>query len=289
MRLAVLSGKGGTGKTLVSVNLAAIMDNALYLDCDVEAPNGRLFFKPKDVTTKSVSVKMPVVNHDLCTGCRTCTEFCNFNALAFIGGKVKVFEDVCHSCGGCALVCPTNAIVEKDLVIGHIEMGSSQETKVGTGILNIGEASGVPIIDGLINLGHEHEEQLSNQVVIDCPPGSACVVMESIKEADYCLIVAEPTIFGFHNMQMVVELTQKLKKPIGVVINKSYGNDAMITDFCEEKDIPVLGIIAYDPVMAIIGSEGRIAVREDKNYRRIFEQILENIDGEVSYEAASNS
>lgn len=285
MRLAVLSGKGGTGKTLVSVNLAAIMEKALYLDCDVEAPNGRLFFKPDQVATKSVTVKMPVVNHDLCIGCRACSDFCQFNALAYIGGKIKVFEDICHSCGGCALVCPTNAIEEKDLVIGHIETGVSETTKVGTGIMNIGEASGVPIIDGLIALSHQHEQQ----VVIDCPPGSACVVMESIKEADYCLIVSEPTVFGFHNMQMVVELTRKMQKQIGVVINKSYGDDAIIVNFCEAKNIPVLGIIAYDSVMATLGSEGTIAVRESLEYRQLFEGILNRLEEEVNHEATSNS
>lgn len=278
MRLAVLSGKGGTGKTLVSVNLAAMMENALYLDCDVEAPNGRLFFKPEEVTVKEVTVKMPFVHHDLCTGCRTCTEFCNFNALAFIGGQVKVFEDVCHSCGGCALVCPVDAIEERDQVVGHIEMGVSGPTKVGTGVMNIGQASGVPIIEKLIGEGHKHDME----VVIDCPPGSACVVMESIKEADHCIIVAEPTVFGFHNMRMVVELVEKMKKPVGVVINKSYGLDQMLTDYCKDMNIPILATIAYDPIMAKLGSEGRILVREDETYKKIFGDILKQLDLEVA-------
>lgn len=285
MRLAVLSGKGGTGKTLVSVNLAAMMDNALYLDCDVEAPNGRLFFKPEAVVEKPVTVKMPFVHKDLCTGCRTCTEFCNFNAMAYIGGQVKIFEDICHSCGGCALVCPENAIEEKDQEVGHIEMGVSGQTKVGTGVMNIGEASGVPIIDRLLQEGQDHE----GNVVIDCPPGSACVVMESIKEADFCLIVAEPTIFGFHNMQMVVELVEKMKKPMGLVINKSYGDDTMLTEFCQDKQLTLLGKINYDPLMAKYGSEGRIVVQEDPVFKQLFGHILKQLDLEVSYEATPNS
>lgn len=146
MKIAVLSGKGGTGKTLVSVNLASVAVHSTYVDCDVEEPNGALFFKPIDLEEERVSVKIPVVDHDRCNGCRECVEFCKFNALAFINKKVKVFETICHSCGGCTLVCPEKAIHETEKVIGHIEEGKSQDVRVITGILNTGEETGVPII-----------------------------------------------------------------------------------------------------------------------------------------------
>jgi len=202
MKIAVLSGKGGTGKTFVSVNLVAASSNAVYVDCDVEEPNGYIFFKPQELITQNVSVKIPVVDPNKCDGCRKCVEFCKFNALAYIGGKIIIFDDVCHSCGGCVLLCPQKAVSEKEKVIGKIETGISENVKAITGILNTGEASGVPIIKKLI----DDISSNCNLNIIDCPPGSACVVMESIKDADYCILVAESTIFGTHNLNMVYEL-----------------------------------------------------------------------------------
>ena len=144
MKIAVLSGKGGTGKTFAAVNLAAVAGRSLYVDCDVEEPNGHLFFKPENVAETPVSVSVPVVDAMLCSGCRTCVSFCKYNALAFIGGKVKVFDDICHSCGGCSLLCPAKAITEEPKPIGLIRRGQSGDVAVCTGMLNIGEASGVP-------------------------------------------------------------------------------------------------------------------------------------------------
>lgn len=285
MRLAVLSGKGGTGKTLLSVNLAALLEGAQYLDCDVEAPNGRLFFRPEVTDTKKVYVKMPMVNHEKCDGCRLCVDFCNFNAMAFIGNRVKVFEDICHSCGGCQLICPQNAIEEVDKPIGVIEKGLSEKTHVATGIMNIGQASGVPIVDGLIDIGNSHQ----GHVIVDCPPGSACIVMESIKDADHCVIVAEPTIFGVHNMKMVYELVVKMGKSVSVIINKSYGDDQQIIDFCTANAIPIHGVIAFDEKLGALGSEGRIAVREEVHYNKMFSKILEHLLKEVAHETASCS
>jgi len=216
MKIAVLSGKGGTGKTLVSVNLAAAADKALYIDCDVEEPNGYLFFKPEGVETEKISIRLPAVYEDRCNGCRKCVEFCKFNALAYVGNRLIVFDEVCHSCGGCMLVCPEKAIYERDKLIGEVQRGRSEKVTVITGILNTGEASGIPIIKRLLEAGDREESELT---FIDCPPGSACIVMESIKKADYCILVAEPTLFGAHNLNMVHELVELFDKPYGVVLN----------------------------------------------------------------------
>lgn len=229
MNIAVLSGKGGTGKTLLSVNMAAASESATYIDCDVEEPNGYLFFKPEEIVEENVSVKIPEVDKELCSGCRKCVDFCKFNALAFIKKAPIVFGDICHSCGGCSLLCPENAITEKDKVIGKIEKGKSQGIDVYTGILNTGEVSGVPIIEKLLeeNRKSSSNGEVSNNIegnerlsIIDCPPGSACIVMESIKDADFCVLVAEPTAFGSHNLEMVYELVSLFGKPFGVVLNK---------------------------------------------------------------------
>ena len=217
MRIAVLSGKGGTGETLLSVNLAAVAKMSAYIDCDVEEPNGHLFFKPEDVREEEISVKIPKVNNELCNGCRKCVNFCKFNALAYIKNKLIVFDDVCHSCGGCILVCPEKALNEKEKVIGKVQKENSDQVKVYTGILNTGEASGIPIIKKLLA---EDSLEAHEKVFIDCPPGSACIVMESIKDADYCVLVAEPTLFGVHNLNMVYELVKLFNKPFGVVLNK---------------------------------------------------------------------
>ena len=284
MKLAVLSGKGGTGKTLLATNLSAVIPECLYIDCDVEAPNGRLFFKPDVQTWKEVTVKRPVIDDDLCNGCRICTDFCRFNAMAYMGKRVKVFQDICHSCGGCSLLCPQGAISERDKTVGIVEYGTSMDTCVATGVMNIGEASGVPIIEHLQAIGSEYQ----GHVVIDCPPGSACVVMESIKKADYCLIVAEATIFGLHNMKLVYELASKMNKPCGLVINKSYGHDLDLEDYCRTKKIPVIGRIPYDSSLATLGSQGKIAVRESHKYRDMFRSIHLRLMEEVAYEAVTD-
>ena len=231
MKIAVLSGKGGTGKTLLSVNLAAVgglenkAEKVTYVDCDVEEPNGRLFLKPDDIIEENVSVSIPSVNKDLCTGCRRCVEFCKFNALAIIKDKVLVFDEVCHGCGGCQLVCPEGAMTEKPRLIGKIEQGISQNVNVLTGVLNTGEVSGVPVIRRLLEKSSTQADgqrlQSNELTIIDCPPGCACVVMESIKDADYCILVAEPTIFGAHNLEMVYDLVKMYGKKFGVALNKT--------------------------------------------------------------------
>lgn len=272
MKIAVLSGKGGTGKTLVSVNLAAASKNAVYVDCDVEEPNGHLFLKPEGVKTDYVSVKIPVVDHEKCNGCRKCVDFCRFNALAYVGGKVVVFDDICHSCGGCALLCPQKAISEIDKNIGRVETGVSDNVKVMTGILNTGIASGVPIIKALI-------DRISSDdlTIIDCPPGSACVVMESIKEADFCVLVAEPTIFGTHNLNMVYDLVKLFDKPFGVVLNKCIDGENPSEQFCIDNDVPILEKIPFSSELGTLNSNGLLAVRESQKYRDLFSRLLGNI------------
>lgn len=286
MKIAVLSGKGGVGKTLVSVNLAAIEGVSTYIDCDVEEPNGHLFFKPKDVLEEEISVKIPKVDNELCNGCRKCVEFCNFNALAYIKDKLIIFEEICHSCGGCVLLCPDKALTEKNRVIGKVEKGRSEQVTVYTGILNIGEASGIPIIDNLLDKNKSLSDQL---VVIDCPPGSACSVMESIQDADYCILVAEPTLFGVHNLNMVYELVQLFNKPFGVVLNKCLEGENPAEKFCKEKGITILARIPFDNELGTLTSNAEIAVRKSNRFRDMFFSLLDTVKKEAQHEAATNS
>ncbi len=274
MKIAVLSGKGGAGKTMVAVNLAAAAGHAAYIDCDVEEPNGRLFLKPEHLQQTPVCTPLPSFDAEKCTGCRKCVEFCRFHALIYIREKPMIFPEVCHSCGGCMLVCPEHAVTERQKEIGFLETGSHGTIQVITGELNPGETSGIPIIRQALNSAD------SGITVIDCPPGSACSVMECVCHADYCLLVAEPTAFGFHNFQMVYELVTLLGKPCGVVINKGNVPYEPLEQFCIANRISILDRIDYDPLVASAAAQGKILCQERPDFGKRFRNILSAIGGE---------
>lgn len=274
MKIACLSGKGGAGKTLVAVNLAAAADSAVYIDCDVEEPNGRLFLKPEQVKTETVSTLLPKFDAGKCTGCKKCVQFCRFHALMYIREKPMLFPEVCHSCGGCMLVCPEGAVTETPKPVGVLETGSHKNVRVVTGILNPGESSGVPVIRQALG-------RARGLTVIDCPPGSACPVMECVSDADYCLLVAEPTAFGVHNFKMVHELVMLLGKKCGIVINKQDEPYESLERFCEENDLPVLARIPYDPKIAALSADGQILSEKDEAFRFVFRELLDRIGGAV--------
>lgn len=274
MKIACLSGKGGAGKTLVAVNLAAVAKTATYIDCDVEEPNGRLFLKPKDVQKNIVSSLLPEFDAEKCNGCKKCVQFCRFHALMYIKEKPMVFSEVCHSCGGCMMVCPENAITEKQKPIGILEIGKHDNLRVVTGILNPGEASGVPVI-------REALKQAEGVTIIDCPPGSACSVMESVMDADYCVLVAEATAFGFHNFKMVYELVSLLGKKCGVVINKQEIPFEPLETFCKEQNLDVIARIPYDPEIAALAADGQIVSEKNEQAHKIFAELFDKIGGAI--------
>lgn len=284
IKIAILSGKGGTGKTLLSVNLATTARKSVYIDCDVEEPNGHLFFKPENTREEIISVKIPLINENLCNSCRKCVDFCKFSALAFIKSKPCVFEEVCHSCGGCVLLCPEKAIGEREKPIGKVQEGVSGNVIVRTGIMNTGEASGVPIIKRLL----QNSDTEDLPIFIDCPPGSACMVMESIKDADYCVLVAEPTVFGVHNLNMVCDLIMPFNKPHGVVLNKCLDGENPAERFCTRNRIPILGRIPFDNELGSLNSDAKVAARENDKFRTLFTSLLENVMKEVRHETTIN-
>ena len=278
MKIACLSGKGGAGKTFAAVNLAAAAGNAVYIDCDVEEPNGHIFLRPTIKETKDVSKLLPVFDADRCTGCRKCADFCHFHALMFIKGRPRLFDELCHSCGGCSIVCEDGAVSEQKKLIGRLEIGElslaeGKCIKTVTGILNTGEASGIPVINKALE---EAGEGLS---IIDCPPGSACSVMESIMDVDYCVIVAEPTVFGFHNFKMVYELTRRLSKKAGVLINKESSVYEPLESFIKEQDISLLGRIPFDEKLGELMAEGKLAYTYSEMAKNIFDELYSKIGG----------
>lgn len=275
MKIAVLSGKGGTGKTFVSVNLSVNIPNSVYVDCDVEEPNGRLFLKPDNVIEKEVFTPVPSFDREKCTGCRKCVDFCKFNALVFIRETPKVFSDICHACGGCETVCPEKAITEINRPVGFVQAGKRNDITVITGILNLGEASAVPVIKEAL---HTVPEKAEN-VIIDCPPGSSCSVSESVKDADYCIIVTEPTAFGFHNFKMVHTLLCLLNKPCGVVVNKWEKDFNPLSEYCKETRLPILEKIPLDKEIGNAVSKGEIISDKISGITPLYKSILEKIGG----------
>lgn len=273
MKIAVLSGKGGTGKTFVSVNLAATAGKATYIDCDVEEPNGRLFFKPDKKEKLTVTVHIPTFDANKCTGCRKCVDFCRFNALVYIKDKPMLFTEVCHSCGGCSLVCPERAVIESEKPVGFIEIGTRGKVRVVTGVMELGEVSGIPIIKAAL----AHAAPQDELTIIDCPPGSACPVMESVQSADYCILVAEQTAFGLHNLAMVYELVTLLGRPCGVVINKADREYLPLDGFLAEHRIPVLCRIPYSDHLAALGANAEIAARRSEDISALFRGLLDGI------------
>ncbi len=272
MKIACLSGKGGAGKTFLAVNLAAAAGESTYIDCDVEEPNGRLFWKPEAPVTTPVFTAVPAFDAEKCSGCRACVRACRFHALMYVKEKPAVFPEVCHNCGLCRLVCPEGAVTEEKRAVGMLEIGRHRDVTVVSGILEPGEASGIPVI-------REALKHAGKMTLLDCPPGSACSVTESIRDADFCVLTAEATAFGFHNFRMVWELACLLKKKCGVVINKQTAPYPPLEAFCEEHGLPVLARIPYDAALARRLADGEIAAESLPEEMARFRAILDRIGG----------
>jgi MinD superfamily P-loop ATPase len=272
MKIAVLSGKGGTGKTTVSASLASVLDCCQYIDCDVEEPNGAIFLKPQLEETTPVKVLVPEVDSTLCNGCGRCAKACQFHALAAVKGTVLQFHELCHHCGACSLVCPQGAIREIEREIGIIE--ASKDQCFLQGKLNVGEPISIPIIREL-----KRRMRDDAPVILDCPPGAACAVVQAIDGCDYCILVTEPTPFGRHDLQIAVELVKKMGIPFGVVINKAMEGQRMIRDFCEQNQVPVLMEIPFSREIAASYSRGILPVRDSQKWRERFSDLFSHLKG----------
>lgn len=267
MIIAVLSGKGGTGKTTVSASLSAVIHPSQYVDCDVEEPNGYIFLKPEFSQSIPVKVEIPCVDDAICTGCGACAKACQFNALAVIKGKVLVFPEICHHCGACFIACKPGALSAEERTVGVIEM--NRDNTFVQGKLNIGEPVAVPVIRKL-------KEYLRKDipVILDFSPGASCTVVASLEDSDYCLLVTEPTPFGLHDLKIAVSLVRKLSKPFGIVINKALDNNSLIKDFCEDEGIEILMEIPYSKEIAISYSGGVLPVKENSEWAEKFTRLF---------------
>ncbi len=272
MIITVASGKGGTGKTTVAVNLALSLDNVQLLDCDVEEPNSHILLHPKITQVKDVHSKVPVISEDLCIHCGKCAEFCEFNALFVAPKATMVFPELCHSCGGCILVCPKGAITETERKIGVIKSGEAENVEIAYGELNVGEAMAVPLIKAV-----KKEMNPTKNVVIDAPPGTACSLVSSVHKTDYCILVTEPTPFGLHDLKITVQVLKDLKVPMGVVINRAGLGDKKVYDYCKQENIPILMEIPFSKKIAEMYSRGVPFVTQMPEWKNKFQEINKTI------------
>ena len=268
MQISVASGKGGTGKTTIAVNLALSLKDVQFMDCDVEEPNGHLFLRPKIKQRIPVGIPVPQVNKSRCTYCGKCGEVCEFNAIVVIKEKALIFPELCHGCGGCSYICPEDAIEEVEREIGVIERGRAGHIEFVHGLLNVGEPMAPPLI--------RREKKLINgrkTVIIDSSPGTSCPVVETVKGSDFCLLVTEPTPFGLNDLKLAVETVRKLNIPLGVLINCSDIGDRKVWQYCEREKIPLLMEIPFERRIAVAYSKGVPLVEEIPEYRKRFQDL----------------
>jgi len=279
MIISVASGKGGTGKTTVSVNLALSIDRPVqFLDCDAEEPNAHIFLKPVIKTVKKVCIPIPEIDETKCAYCGKCREVCAYNAIAVLKGdaqqkgSVLVFSNLCHGCGSCAYFCPKGAIKEVSKEIGEIEIGTAGGMQFVHGKLNIGEAMAPPVIRQI----KEHINP-TRTIIIDAPPGTSCPVVETVRQSDFCVLVTEPTPFGLNDLILAVEVLRKLGIPFAVVINRSDLGNAETDKYCEEQKIPILMRIPFKKEIASAYSRGIPIIKEFPEYKNEFKQLFEKI------------
>lgn len=276
MIISVASGKGGTGKTLVAINLALDLRDKVrvqLLDCDVEEPNDNVFLHLHLDNSQLVYIPIPKINEDKCTYCGKCAEVCAYNAIAVLPEKVLIFPELCHGCGACSYLCPESAITEEGRQIGVLEKGNSENLELVQGKLNIGEPMAPPVIREV----KKHIDPKSEVIIIDVPPGTSCPVIEAVKGSDFCLLVTEPTPFGLYDLSLAVEVVRKLGIPFGVIINRVGVGDDKVEHYCQEQQIPILLKIPLDRNIATLYSQGIALVEGMPRWRGAFLQVFQDI------------
>jgi MinD superfamily P-loop ATPase len=290
MKVAIASGKGGTGKTTVSAALTSVWDRSVIaVDLDVEAPNLHLFLKPRIQGHAKAHIEVPVADESKCTYCRACAELCQFKAISVLGSVLLIFPEMCHGCGGCLAVCPEKVLTAGNRELGEVKWGTAGKAGFLMGVSRIGEAMSPPLMR---EVKRKLESLLNEQpadVIIDAPPGVSCPAVNAVMDADVIVLVTEPTPFGLYDLQLAYEAFLPLGKPMGVVINRSGVGEDNVYGFCQSNNLPIWAEIPYDRRIAAAYSESRIVAELSVPLKACFTGLLEKISqaaaptGEVCY------
>ena len=285
MRLAVASGKGGTGKTIVSTNLAWLLagegERVTYVDADVEAPNGHLFLHPEWLRETAYSVPVPSLRGDTCSGCRACQEVCAFNAIITLPDRVMVFPELCHACGACLMACEERALVETGREVGTVRCGRSGGVQVWDAVLNVGEARAPPLIRGLLDAEAADGPSDEGLVIVDAPPGTSCSAVTVVQDADLVLLVTEPTPFGLHDLELAVAMCRALGRPVHALINRSDVGDGDVRAWLDQELIPLAAEIPFSHEVASSYARGELAARALPPFRRALTHVAWQVLGRL--------
>lgn len=276
MTIAIASGKGGTGKTLVATSLAWLLSresDTLLLDLDVEEPNAHLFFDARFVDSQHVSGMIPVIEEEFCTHCGLCQRVCAYHALLVLPDQVVVFPELCKSCNGCLALCPEGAIITGRKSIGVVERRDAGDLRLYSGRLDIG-ATDAP---ALIRAVKSHARNANGHVLLDAPPGTACPAVEAVRSADISVLVAEPTPFGLHDLDLMVRTMRKLAQPFVVVANKAVPHDDSLREYCAREGVRMLAEIPYREDIARCCARGGLLPEVLPDTLPLFERILDGI------------
>jgi MinD superfamily P-loop ATPase len=279
MRIAIASGKGGTGKTLVATNIFYILsergEKVTLVDCDAEEPNSKAFFNTKEISESQVIQKVPVIDSDICTFCGKCVDYCSYNAIFLLHDRriVRVMEDLCHGCGACLVACKMGAISEKEVSLGTVSKYSvNSESTIIEGKMRVGAYTPVPVIKASIKKSNNSEI-----VILDSPPGTSCPFIHTVSSADYILLVTEPTPFGLNDLKLSVEIVRDMRKPFSVIINRAGLGDRGVYNWLESEKIPVSMELPFNRDLAAIYSRGEIVSAVRPDVRNKFEMLTDSV------------
>jgi len=282
LKISIASGKGGTGKTLVATSIAASLaslakERITIADCDVEEPNCYLFFPQRILLDrKECHVPVPVIDEAKCTHCGRCSEACAYHALAVLTQTALIFQELCHGCGACAIICPEKAVSETTRTVGEIFRARSEGMEIIWGELRLGEARTTPLIKAV------KDEAKGDMVIVDCPPGTSCSLVESVRGTDFCLLVTEPTPFGLYDLNIALKVLEKMNMPRAVLINKSGMGDRKVYEYLEKRNIPLLMEIPLDRKIAELYSRGEIFAEKMPEWKAEFADMVRKIEEMVS-------